>query len=382
MIDFYSDSTEVLLNQAFTNEQKNEITNSLLSFNLKGHVWFATSGSTLSSNEKGKWVALSKEAIIKSANAVNIHLDATSSDIWLNPLPLFHVGGVGIIVRSLLSKSKCFHYEQKWNPNKFYQKLVEHKVTLTSLVPTQLYDLVSLNIKAPEHLRAIIIGGGALHQDLYEKARHLGWNVLPSYGLTESGSQVATASLESLTKQCYPSLQILTHINVLINLYDYICLKGDSLLTSYAKYEDDKLTLFDPKLNGWFKTEDKGKLQEQSLKIYGRANSFVKIGGESVEMARLEALLEKIKLEAKANCDLALVPVPDERLGHVIHLVSNTGLDSINSIVNNYQTCVLPFERIRDVHILKEIPRTALNKLRREEVLQQIKSRSDLATQK
>src|SRR5207253_1068669 len=92
----------------------------------------------------------------------------------------------------------------EWNPARTVKKWKDRKVTLTSLVPTQVFDLVSANLTAPKNLRAAVIGGGALDPSLYLKARELGWALLPSYGLTECASQVATASLDSLGKKEFP----------------------------------------------------------------------------------------------------------------------------------------------------------------------------------
>ena len=65
---------------------------------LKDHVWLGTSGTS----GNLKMVALARTALEANARAVNSHLGVTSRDVWLNPLPLFHVGGLGIVVRAAL----------------------------------------------------------------------------------------------------------------------------------------------------------------------------------------------------------------------------------------------------------------------------------------
>ncbi len=213
---------------------------------LKGHIWLATSGTTSSP----KWVALSKDAILTSAGAVNQHLKSDASDVWVNPLPDFHVGGLGIWARSFLSGTKVYPFKPKrWDVYGYHRTLHDIKATLTSLVPTQVYDLVHKKLQPPQTLRAIIVGGGALPESLYHEAIQLGWRLLPSFGLTECASQVATA------KHGSKDLHILPHVTLKIDDDGYICIKSTSLLTTYSTT--------DPKVNGWFKTEDKGHISEK-----------------------------------------------------------------------------------------------------------------------
>src|SRR2546423_1505125 len=75
----------------------------LSEYPLPGHFWVATSGSTAQVSGQLKWIALSREAVLASARAVNAHLGSDSRDRWLHVLPEFHVGGLGIDARAHLS---------------------------------------------------------------------------------------------------------------------------------------------------------------------------------------------------------------------------------------------------------------------------------------
>ena len=111
-----------------------------------GHFWLSTSGAS-------EWVGLSKEALLASAEAVNRHLQSSRTDVWVNSLPHFHVGGLGIIARSYASGATCYDYKQdqpgKWCASDFCHYIEDKKCTLTSLVPAQLQDLVKLGWAAP-----------------------------------------------------------------------------------------------------------------------------------------------------------------------------------------------------------------------------------------
>jgi o-succinylbenzoate---CoA ligase len=357
-VDWESSDNTILLNPRFSIQERGDILGMLAqSPALTRHVWIATSGSN-----HIKWTAISKQALLISAEAVNTLLKSDQSDIWLNALPPFHVGGIGILARGYLSNAKIVDsysmMEGKWNPLQFYQLLCEHQATLTALVPAQIYDLVNLDFTAPKSLRAVVVGGGALQNILYQKAAALGWNLLPSYGLTEASSQVATAEPQNKTSEELPPLKILPHMELLIDQSGCIKLKSPSLLTLYALKTKEGVQFVDPKIDGWFLTEDVGKLSGATLEIQGRASNFIKIGGESVDLSRLERILEEIKLSVKCPFEAMLVPIPDPRLGHVIHLASNASEELLHPVIDSYQNRVLPFERIRKVHYLAVIPRS------------------------
>ena len=138
---------------------------------IPGCIWILTSGTT--TLNQYKWVALKKKAFLASAKAVNEHIAATDKDIWLNVLPTFHVGGLAVWARAYLSHASVVVCSGNWDPHKFIHKLEKNNITLTSLVPAQLYDLVYSELQCPPSVRVIFIGGGALSEELYLKARNL-----------------------------------------------------------------------------------------------------------------------------------------------------------------------------------------------------------------
>lgn len=365
-IDWSSSDNIVLLNPRMPVEENSRLMQVLQEINgFQGHVWLTTSGSS----GKLKLVALSKKAILASAKAVDAHLQSDSSDIWLNPLPYFHVGGLGIAARCELSGAKLFEYDGggRWDPKQFVDQLKAVKATLTSLVPTQVFDLVRQQISPPETLRAVIVGGGALSPELYAAAVKSGWKLLPSYGMTECASQIATAQLECWRESDFPLLVPLDHMSLKLDGEGFLQIKSPALLSAYVYVEG--LKLVDPKVEGWFTTEDKVLLEDGKLSGVIRGEHFVKIGGENVDLLRLEKILERILLLGGVACDAALLAMADERLGHVIHLVvAESTCGVVEMLVEEFQNCVFPFERIRKVHVVKEIPRSPLKKVLKNEL--------------
>ena len=170
---------------------------------LAGHILFSTSGSTGGS----KWVAISRSALLASARAVNTHLGASGNDRWLRALPDFHVGGMGIFARCYEAGCACVSLEGKWSPAGYHSLACDEGITLSSLVPTQLVDLVSADLPSPPTLRAVLIGGGRLDDAIYQKAIALGWPVMETYGMTEASSQVATTTLNTRQLEILPCWQ-------------------------------------------------------------------------------------------------------------------------------------------------------------------------------
>jgi len=370
-IDWYSQENAVLLNPRWSEVETQslfEVAQKITQRrNLRGHVWIATSGSTSESVGHIKLVALSKTAFLASAESVNQHLQATSKDTWLQILPRFHVGGLGVEVRAMLSKSQVLCDFERWSAQRIHQEISDSEITMASMVPTQVFDLVQAKLPSPKTLRAIIVGGGALNEGLYHQARALGWPLLPSYGLTETCSQIATASLNTLQSSTMPLPQRLPHAVWRKNPEGLLQVKGDSLLTCYGQREKDgSIKGWDPKMDGWLTTEDFVELTDSNIRFTGRKNDFIKIGGEGSSMGRLREIFERVvvTMNSSVSQHVLLVDAPSERLGNEVHLIATLKDPGfISSLKERFDKEVLPFERIREVKYIASIPRSDLGKV-------------------
>lgn len=337
-IDWNSDESHVLLNPRLPREERERLERIVPP--LKRHVFIATSGTSGAL----KLVALSKEAILASAAAVNKRLTATADDAWCRVLPQFHVGGLGIEARAFLSGSRII--EMEWDPRGF----ATAAATLASLVPAQVHDLVREELRPGASLRHILVGGGAFDHALQRDAQKLGWPVLASYGMTECASTITVED------------ELLDHLEAREEPDGRIALRGASLLTAYVLPAG---TTVDPKQQGWFISEDYGVVEGREVHIRGRSSDFVKVGGESVDLNRLDAILNTVR----GSTDAAILAVRDARLGHVIHLAATR---DAAAIVDAFNVQVAPFERIRSVHRVAFIPRSSLGKILRAELVKMV----------
>jgi O-succinylbenzoic acid--CoA ligase len=133
--------------------------------------------------------------------------------------------------------------EGRWNAVGFAQRCADAGVTMSSLVPAQVFDLVTQAVRAPAGLRAVVVGGGRLESGLGAAARALGWPVLQSYGMTETASQVATEPLEHLESGFDPdALEVLPVWQCSV-VNDSLHLSGTALATGYVIHDGQQWTL-------------------------------------------------------------------------------------------------------------------------------------------
>jgi O-succinylbenzoic acid--CoA ligase len=370
-IDFFSDDNEILLNPRWPAAEAASLRelaeHTIQERDLKAHVFIATSGSTAESIGAIKLVALRKEAIRNSATAVNLHLGVTEKDVWAQVLPTFHVGGLGIEARAFFTGARVAPAlrEGRWDVHHFYKSLNEHGVTLSALVPTQVHDLLTAGYSAPMSMRAIVVGGGALDQDLYLRAREKGWPLLPSYGMTETCSQIATATLESLEEKVFPTVPLLSHADARTTEEGFLEVTSTSLFTCYARNNAKGPQSWDPKIDGWFTTEDRGEVINKAIQVSGRDQDYIKIGGEGTNVARLRQILELCVMDAAPRLvqQVTLLDVKSERLGAEIHMASTLSVEDSEALARAFGEKVLPFEKVRKIHYLNEIPRSDLGKI-------------------
>jgi O-succinylbenzoic acid--CoA ligase len=364
MIDLGSDANEILLNPRMPETTAQALRERLTAVeHLKGHVFLLTSGSTAASEADFKWVALSKAAILRSAQAANAAFGSDARDVWFHTLPGFHVGGLGIWVRAELSGARVVRptYE-RWDPIQFRDETTVAGATLTSLVPTQVHDLVAAGLRSPASLRAILVGGGALSEGLYDAARGLGWPVLASYGLSETASQAATDPLDGPHR-----LRVLPHLEMATDADGRIKVRGGSLFSGYVLHGSRFL---DPKdAEGWFTTEDYGTVEDGWLTVTGRLQDRIKIGGELSNLGLLRKVFDEEASRAGVVTGYALFALPDERLGHVVTLAVESKDPALPTAQAAFAERVLPFERIRIVREVGQIPRTDLGKVKWAELL-------------
>ena len=354
IIDWESENTYLFLNPQLRHIDSDHINRAVNQLDLKSGIWLTTSG-TESASSAMKLVFLKKSAILTAAASVCRHLNVDADDIWLNPLPQFHIGGLSVFARSFLSGSRSIPFDGTWNAQNFHQTLVEKRVTVTSLVPTQVFDLVQHQLPCPPSLSRVLLGGGAIAKDLFRDAKQLGWPLLPSYGMTETSAALAIAPLRTLNHDLQPSLQVLDH-GQLKKKGDKWTYESQALFEGYLHLDDDKHTYqLRPKP---FVLDDQLSLDSSGLQVLGRESELIKILGETVNLLELET-----RVQSQIQLPVAIEPVSDARRGYKLRLWAE-GLDpeiDLNTLNQN----LAGFERFYEIRCAEVFPRTALGKIRK-----------------
>ena len=321
------------------------------------HLFFATSGSSA----EPKWIGLSKNALVASAKAVNVHLRVTPDSVWGLALPLHHVGGFGVLVRARAIGCDLKVFDSKWDAVMFCGWLDRQHVSHASLVPTQVHDLVMAGCRAPDGLRAVVMGGGRLDVAAGRAARALGWPVLASYGLTEAGSQVATQSLCCLEDAYDPTpLPVLGHWRVRLDVVGCLEIAGPALFSGSIVGGE-----YHPRVGEWHATRDRVSVTPGGLVPEGRADAVVKVAGELVDPLAVESRLA-LAVGPHGDC-LAVVAAADARLGNRLVLVAERRLpkEILDVAVADFNVGVPRSQRLDAPVWVDRLPRSALGKIQR-----------------
>ncbi len=322
-----------------------------------GLVWFRTSGST----GRPRWIGHSREGLLLSAAVVNRHLGVSETDVWGLALPLRHVGGFGVVARAFEAGARLEVFREPWDARRLTAWLSEKEVRHLSLVPTQVHDLVGAGLQAPPALRTVVVGGGALAEPAGRAARALGWPVLPSYGLTEAASQVATAPPLLLDKPYIATpLPVLPHWELVCGDGGRIVIRGRALFIAEA-LESASGFEFVERSGDWHETGDRGRLTSAGVEVLGRADLLVKVLGELVDPVEVERRI------GVANA--VVVALPDPRRQHrLVVVVEGTPAPEVAEAIERHNAAVEGPERVEGPVVVGKFPRGELGKLRRAEL--------------
>lgn len=251
-----------------------------------------------------------------SAEGANQNLPLGPGDRWLLSLPLYHVGGLGIVFRCLMAGATVVLPSADGT---LAAQCARTRPTHLSLVATQLRRLLDEGGGAPPAgLRAALLGGGPLPASLLEAAHARGWPLFTSYGLTEMASQVTTTPPGAPPHLLLSAGRVLPHRALRLAPSGTAAPPGAGEIqvrgrTLFAGYLDgDRL---DPARtpDGWFATRDLGVIAEGgALRVVGRCDNQFVSGGENVQPEEVEAALLALPEVRQA----VVVPVPDPLYGH------------------------------------------------------------------
>ena len=244
-----------------------------------------------------------------SALGSNQNILFQPGDRWLLSLPLYHVGGLAILFRSLIGGGAVAIPA----PGKSLNESLHHLgTTHLSLVATQLYRLLQNDsgVKLLQSLKAILLGGSAIPANLVHQAVEKRLPVFISYGSSEMASQITTTRPDDSPDHLLTAGKLLPYRQLKIAPDGEILVKGKTLFKGYVQGEQINPSRQN---DGWFATGDLGYLDcDGYLRVTGRKDNLFISGGENIQPEEIEQALCQVKGVREA----VVVPVKNEEFGY------------------------------------------------------------------
>ena len=288
-------------------------------------------------------------------------LGKTEQDNWLMVLPLFHVSGLSILMRSLYNGT-AITILPKYDEIKVLELIESERINMMSLVPT---ILTQLEPKITHHtLRVILLGGEFIPMALIDACEKKSLPIYKTYGMTETFSQSVTFAVLDYPHKRDSVGRPLPGMQIRIDNPDAdgvgeIHLTGPMVMTGYI----DK----DP-IDGDFNTDDIGYVDEDGfVYILNRRKDLIISGGENIYPKELEDLV--YTLPSVKEC--AVVPVPDPKWGQVpaLFVAFHDGESMTSDEILSFMTNSLAKYKIpKYVKILPALPRNGTGKIVRNEL--------------
>jgi O-succinylbenzoic acid--CoA ligase len=338
-----------------------------------------TSGTT--GNPKGAIITYGMQWWSAVASALN--LGYQRDDCWLACLPLFHIGGLSILMKSVIYGMSIIVHK-KFDAPAINRSIVEDRVTMISVVSVMLQRiLAALDQEGhdgsagryPASLRCVLLGGGPAPLPLLEDCARRAIPVVQTYGLTEACSQAVTLAPEDVLRKLGSAGRPLLPVQLRI-MRDHvpvgpgepgeIFLQGPTITPGYADRSEATAKAFH---DGWFATGDLGYLDAEGyLYVLDRRADLIISGGENVYPAEIESVLlshpdvEEAGVCGQEDAQWGQVPIAFVRLYAGSTVSEQALLDYLSHHLAHYK-------RPRSIHRVQQLPRNSSGKLLRRELL-------------
>lgn len=302
-----------------------------------------------------------------SATASVLNLGLQAEDVWLCAVPLFHISGFSILVRSLLYGNKVYLYEQ-FDVAAITSNIINGDVTHMSVVAVTLerilHALEEKKAKASSRFKMMLAGGGPVPVDYLQRAEALNLAVAQTYGMTETSSQTATlASEDAMLKIGSAGKPLFFNQIRIVEPNEQgegeICIRGPHVTPGYiGRFAQKEATI-----EGWLHTGDIGYVDEDGyLFIIDRRADLIISGGENIYPAEIENIL----LAHPAVKEAGVCGRDDKKWGQVpiAYIVLKEEI-AIEELIDFSQQKLAKYKMPKEINVVRELPRNGANKLLR-----------------
>ena len=315
-----------------------------------------TSGST----GRPKPVVVTMGNLLSSAIASAFRLGVDPADRWLLTLSLYHVGGIAPIFRSTLYGTAVV-LRAGFDPGQAADDLDRYDVTVVSLVPTMLKGMLDRRGTLSDSLRVVLLGGAPADDALIQRCENYSVPVHPTYGMTETASQVATARpADAFDRPGTVGRPLLwTEVTVLGDDGEPVAagetgelvVSGPTVTPGYYGDNEDAFCPYG------LRTGDVGyQTEDGSLFVVNRIDDRITTGGETIDPGAVVAVLKAHEAVEAA----AVVGVPDAQWGERVTalVVGDDGLTAA-AVDSHCRDQLADFKCPKTIVFADEIPRTA-----------------------
>ncbi len=326
---------------------------------------------TSGSSGAPKAVGYARAAFAASASAVATRLGLSADDRWGLCLSLGHIGGLSLVVRAVMTGASVRLWPS-FDADALAVTVLQGRVTHLAVVPVMLRRLLTRLEGRRVHpaLRCVLVGGAAASRALAEEAWAAGMPVAPTWGMTETASQVATAPPD-LARRCPGTVgRPLSGVEVRAvrrRARGTLEVRGPTLASVVVRGPGARPEPLATDSDGWFATRDLGRIDTDGLvRIEGRADAIIVSGGLNVSPAEVERVIEGMSGVREA----VVFGLPDEEWGEVVAAVVEGDPSSVTAEQLD-RRCRARLARGRcptRIAVVHELPRTQTGKVMRSRV--------------
>ncbi|MGI9149256.1 MAG: o-succinylbenzoate--CoA ligase [Chloroflexota bacterium] len=326
------------------------------------HSIIYTSGTT--GRPKGAILSYGNHWASATASALNLGLVA--GDRWLACLPLFHVGGLAILLRSVVYGIAAVVHP-RFDAAQVNQAIDDQGVSIVSVVSTMLDRLLDerRDRAFPQTLRCVLLGGGPAPLPLLERALRARAPVVQTYGLTETASQVVTLAPDDAMRKLGSAGKPLMGSQLRIEGDGEIWVRGPTVSPGYL-HQPRRLP------GAWLRTGDLGYLDgEGYLYVLDRRDDLIISGGENVYPSEVEAVL----VAHPAVEEAGVIGLADHAWGRIVVAVVKLRLGqsvTADALIAFCRQRLAGYKVPRRVEFKDALPHNAAGKLVRREILHEL----------
>ncbi len=304
--------------------------------------------ATTGSSGAKKSVALTAAALLASTKASLEFLHARPGQTWALLLPIHHIAGVNVLIRSLELGTTPVDLR---NTDKF------PTTDFSAVVPTQIYRALNGDDQLLAHLKSaqsVLVGGAKLDESLLSQARDAGISIVRTYGMSETSGG------------CVYEGTPLKGVDLRLTEAGLIEIAGSVLASGYIGNEELWDRLYDGQ---WFTTPDRGEIaSDGTLRVLGRADDVYVTGGEKVSLVQVDEILS----QAFASHHWCSVAVEDAQWGQrLVIAVAGADHPALDQINNELEMRIGGFAKAKQLLTFDQLPTIGIGKIDRAQIIKQ-----------